>query len=202
MTSSARRIKSNGSHLYLAFLVTSTLILAWNLLVGLYVEELNTAKLAPEDKYLVSTPVFKLGNTQTLCHLVEFQVVCKTTPRIKSIPVYPMFAEYYVDGNGGKVLRPTSPLPLRPIATNWFRPTDPTKYCGGKTKAPCANLGDELGPMLLLKLSGQNEIENRYDGMDVIVIGSVLNYMVSNYPATVKRVGSYHNMTVWGTGTK
>ena len=55
--------------------------------------------------------------------------------------------------------------------------------------------------MLLLKLSGKSVIENRYDAMDVVVIGSVLNYIVANYGDTVKRVG-HHNVTVWGTGTK
>ena len=76
------------------------------------------------------------------------------------------------------------------------------KLVGTDKDTACANLGNELGPILLLKLSRSNFIENRYDGMDVVIIGSVLNYMVTNYKATVKRVGSFHNVTVWGTGTK
>jgi hypothetical protein len=54
-----------------------------------------------------------------------------------------------------------------------------TAYCGGAKDVPCANLGDELGPMLLLKLSGSNIIEKCYDGLDVVVIGSVISFMVS-----------------------
>jgi hypothetical protein len=67
---------------------------------------------------------------------------------------------------------------------------------------PCANLGDELGPMLLLKLSGAEYIESRYDGMDVVIIGSVLNFLTKKYYKSVVKVGNYYNVTVWGTGTK
>jgi hypothetical protein len=38
--------------------------------------------------------------------------------------------------------------------------------------------------------------------MDVVLIGSVLNYLVSNYNHSSKQVGSRYNTTVWGTGTK
>jgi hypothetical protein len=111
-----------------------------------------------------------------------------------------MFADYFIDGDGTKWAK-QSALPSRPIATSWFQP-DPAKFCGGHTSEPCVNLGDELGPMLLLKLSGSKVIEKRYDGMDVIVIGSVLNFLVKKYNETVKRIGSHHNLTVWGAGTK
>eukprot|EP00804_Cyclotella_cryptica_P022084 CCRYP_011570-RC/>CCRYP_011570-RC protein AED:0.04 eAED:0.04 QI:408/1/1/1/0.66/0.5/4/363/440 len=150
--------------------------------------------------YAKSTPVFNLGKNQTLCKLDGFQVVCATTPRKETVAALPMFADYFVDGDGKKWFKQSS-LPSRPIATSWFQP-DPAKFCGGQTLEPCANLGDELGPMLLLKLSGIKLIEKRYDGMDVVVIGSVLNYMVKKYSETVKRIGSYYNLTVWGTGTK
>ena len=69
-------------------------------------------------------------------------------------------------------------MPARPISTDWFRP-DPLKYCAGGDS--CANLGDELGPLILSKLSGRKVVEKRYDGMDVVIIGSVVNFMVSNY---------------------
>jgi hypothetical protein len=117
------------------------------------------------------TPIFKLASNQTLCKLVDFEVVCSTSTRYQNVAAYPLFAEYYTDGDGTK---------------------DP----------PCANVGDELGPMLLLALSGQEYIEHRYDGMDVVIIGSVLNFLVKNYPETVNRVQTFFNTTVWGTGTK
>lgn len=145
-------------------------------------------------------PVFNLGKNQTLCKLVEFQLLCTTSPRNESISALPMFADYFIDGDGTKWSKESS-MPTRPIATSWFQP-DPEKYCGKNTLEPCANLGDELGPMLLLKLSGSKLIEKRYDGMDVVVIGSVLNFMVKKYNQTVKRIGSHHNLTVWGAGTK
>ena len=38
--------------------------------------------------------------------------------------------------------------------------------------------------------------------MDVVVIGSVLNFMVSNYKASTSRIKMTYNTTVWGAGTK
>ena len=145
-------------------------------------------------------PMFKLGRNQTLCNLTGFQVTCKTIPTDRNVSALPMFADYFVDREGEKWYRQSS-QPSRPIAIEWFRPSR-DKYCGANSKAPCANLGDELGPILLLKLSGKKYIEKRYDGMDVLVIGSILNFVVSNYNATVRRIGSHHNVTVWGSGTK
>ena len=145
-------------------------------------------------------PVLNLPPTQSLCKLVGMQVVCQDVPRNQSVTAYPMFADYYTDGNGVQIHK-QSTLSARPIATNWFHP-NVTKTCGNETYPPCANLGDELGPMLLLKLSGQEYIENRYDGMDVVIIGSVLNFLVKKYDSTVERVGNYFNLTVWGAGTK
>ena len=145
-------------------------------------------------------PVLNLPSIQSLCKLVDMQVVCHNATRNESVAAYPMFAEYYTDINGVHVPKQTSPL-LRPIATNWFHPNI-TRSCGNETNPPCANLGDELGPMLLLKLSGQEYIENRYDGMDVVIIGSVLNFLVKKYNMTVARVGNHFNTTVWGAGTK
>ena len=52
------------------------------------------------------------------------------------------------------------------------------------------------------KLAGGLPVEKRFDGMDVVVVGSVLNYMVSNYNASASRIGSRYNITVWGAGTK
>jgi hypothetical protein len=145
-------------------------------------------------------PIFHLPTTQTLCKLNKFEVVCSNVTRTSSIEAYPLFAEYYTDGDGTHVPKQNTPQ-QRPIATDWFRP-NATKFCGGGMYQPCANLGDELGPMLLLKLSGQEYIENRYDGMDVVIIGSVLNFIVKKYDLTVGRLGSHYNITVWGTGTK
>jgi hypothetical protein len=146
------------------------------------------------------TPIFKLASNQTLCKLVDFEVVCSTSTRYQNVAAYPLFAEYYTDGDGTKVPKQSN-LTSRPIATSWFKP-DATKFCGDQTDPPCANVGDELGPMLLLALSGQEYIEHRYDGMDVVIIGSVLNFLVKNYPETVNRVQTFFNTTVWGTGTK
>ena len=146
-----------------------------------------------------SQQFIRLGKEQTLCSLSRFQVICRKFPRnITKIPSFPKFAEYYVDKDGNKVAWQATPE--RPISTNWFRP-ESSRTCGDGSDDLCANLGDELGPMLLLKLSGKSVIENRYDAMDVVVIGSVLNYIVANYGDTVKRVG-HHNVTVWGTVTK
>lgn len=145
-------------------------------------------------------PLFNLPQNQTLCKLNNFEVVCANTTRNTSIESYPLFAQYYTDGDGTHVPKRTTPQ-HRPIATSWFQP-NVTKFCGNLTDKPCANLGDELGPMLLLKLSGAEYIESRYDGMDVVIIGSVLNFMVKKYNDTVRRVGNYYNVTVWGTGTK
>jgi hypothetical protein len=110
-----------------------------------------------------------------------------------------LFADYSVDDNGEKVYKQSSP-PSRPIAIDWFRP-NVTEFCGGKTDAPCVNLGDELGPLLLLKLSGNNFLEKR-KSMDVVVIGSVLNFLVKKHGEREKEVGSNYNITVWGAGTK
>lgn len=153
-----------------------------------------------------SEPVFKLGKQQILCNLLDFRVNCRTTVREKvNVPSFPMFAEYYMDSEGNKIQNQGPLIHSRPVATNWFRP-DPNRVCGGHDAANandfCANLGDELGPMLLLLLSGKEFIENRYDGMDVVIIGSVLNFLVTNHENSVKQVGSHYNVTVWGTGTK
>lgn len=145
-------------------------------------------------------PLLDLPPNQTLCKLNNYEVVCTNMTRNTSVTSYPLFAEYYIDGDGTRVPKQTNPI-HRPISTNWFRP-NVTKFCGNFTDQPCANLGDELGPMLLLKLSGVEYIENRYDGMDVVIIGSVLNFIVKKYNDTVRRVGTYFNITVWGTGTK
>lgn len=145
-------------------------------------------------------PMFRLGKNETLCYLTGFQVTCKTISTERNVSALPLFADYFVDSEGEKRYRQLSQT-SRPIATEWFRPQK-DRYCGQNSKAPCANLGDELGPLLLLKLSGKKYIEKRYDGMDVLVIGSILNFVVSNYNATVRRIGSHHNVTVWGSGTK
>eukprot|EP00956_Cyclotella_meneghiniana_P031590 scaffold83358_cov94-Cyclotella_meneghiniana.AAC.3 len=171
----------------------------------------HTEKLPPARDEGVVQPVVKADLMPSLgrisspmyCNLQELKVVC-TTSRNESEPIYhPMFAEYFLDGSGKKVLRQPRPpsLPKRPIATHWFKP-DPKRYCGDVNSSSCANLGDELGPMLLLKLSGNRVIERRYEGMDVVVIGSVLNHMVTNYENSVHKLGYYYNVTVWGTGTK
>ena len=145
-------------------------------------------------------PLLRLSPNQTLCKLHNYEVVCTNMTRNTSVTAYPLFAEYYTDGDGTHVPRQTNPI-QRPISTSWFRP-NVTKFCGNLTDEPCANLGDELGPMLLLKLSVAEYIANRYDGMDVVIIGSVLNFMVKKYNDTVRRAGNYFNVTVWGTGTK
>jgi hypothetical protein len=145
-------------------------------------------------------PIFQLPTTQILCKLNKFEVVCSNVTRTSSVEAYPLFAEYYTDGDGAHIPKQTTPQ-QRPISTDWYKP-DAAKVCGGRIDQPCANLGDELGPMLLLKLSGQEYIENRYDGMDVVIIGSVLNFIVQKYGKTAERLGSHYNVTVWGTGTK
>ena len=145
-------------------------------------------------------PIFKLAPNQTLCKLVHFEVVCSSGTRHQNVTAYPLFAEYYTGGDGTKVPKQSN-LPRRPMATSWYKP-NATIYCGNQTDPPCANLGDELGPMLLLALSGQEYIEHRYDGMDVVIIGSVLHSLVTNYPNTVNRIQSFFNTTVWGAGTK
>jgi len=69
---------------------------------------------------------------------------------------------------------------LRPISTDWFQPEQ--SKCGENPALPnvrCANLGDELGGLILSWLTGGSEIEKRSGGMDVVVIGSVLWYLVS-----------------------
>lgn len=159
-------------------------------------QKTNSMITRPKD----GPPLFNLPRNQTLCKLNNFSVVCFNTTRNTSIESYPLFAEYYTDGDGTRVLRQSIPQ-RRPIATSWFQP-NVKKFCGNFTNEPCANLGDELGPMLLLKLSGAEYIESRYDGMDVVVIGSVLNFIVKTYNDTVVRVGNYYNVSVWGTGTK
>lgn len=148
-------------------------------------------------------PTFLLRNTPlTLCEPQKFQMVCTTHMRTREfdkINARPIFAEYFTDPNGTKWLK-QKPVPERPISTDWFRP-DPVKYCGSRN-ATCANLGDELGALLLSKLSGNKVIEKRFDGMDVVVIGSVLNFMVSNYKVSTSRIKMSYNTTVWGAGTK
>lgn len=143
--------------------------------------------------------ILNLPGNQTLCKLDGFQLVCSIFPRKENVTAYPLFADYSVDDNGEKVYKQSSP-PSRPIAIDWFRP-NVTEFCGGKTDAPCVNLGDELGPLLLLKLSGNNFLEKR-KSMDVVVIGSVLNFLVKKHGEREKEVGSNYNITVWGAGTK
>lgn len=146
-------------------------------------------------------PIFKLSKYQILCELVGFEVVCSNNTRTNNnVAAYPLFADYYTDGDGTRIRKQSTSI-SRPISTSWFRP-NVTKFCGNMTDLPCANLGDELGPMLLLKLSGQKYIENGERRMDVVIIGSVLNFMVKKYNETVGQVGSHFNVTVWGTGTK
>ena len=146
-------------------------------------------------------PTFKLSKYEVLCKLVGFEVVCSNNTRTNNnITAYPLFADYYTDGDGRRIPKQSAPI-SRPISTSWFRP-NVTKSCGNMTDLPCANLGDELGPMLLLKLSGQKYIENGEQRMDVVIIGSVLNFIVKKHNETVRQVGSHFNITVWGTGTK
>ena len=131
-------------------------------------------------------------------------MICTTASRneSKTTAASPVFADYFIDGEGGEWRRQPS-KPSRLIVTDWFQPG--ASQCGQSpinSNDRCANLGDELGALLLSKLSGDAPIEKRQEGMDVVVIGSVLNWMVSNYNVSVHRIGSSYNTTVWGAGTK
>lgn len=202
----SRGHNKTGSYLYMACMATvitiCTLLLSlnWSFLRNnfnnLEKEKHNLGTKNPtKDASILNLPLM-----QTLCELSGFQVVCHNEARDKPVTADPMFAEYYTGRDGTHILKPATPQ-LRPIATNWFQP-NVARFCGNDSSFPCANLGDELGPMLLLKLSGQKYVENRYDGMDVVIIGSVLNFIVTEYNRTVQKVGNYFNMTVWGAGTK
>ncbi|KAL9183001.1 hypothetical protein ACHAXT_004788 [Thalassiosira profunda] len=150
-------------------------------------------------------PMFNLSGTkQVVCKPYQYQLLCTRSPREDENEItsaLPIFAEYFVD-NVGQMWNKQASKPSRLIATDWFQPKP--SYCGQNPmhlNMRCANLGDEIGALLLSKLSGGTSIEKRYDGADIIVIGSVLNYMVSNYNASAKRIGSRYNTTIWGAGT-
>jgi hypothetical protein len=94
-----------------------------------------------------SPPLFNLPQNQTLCKLNNFEVVCfNNTTRNISIESYPLFAEYYIDGDGTRVMsnRTQSSSSItqqlhhrrRPIATSWFQP-NVTKFCDNFTDHDC-----------------------------------------------------------------
>ncbi len=152
-------------------------------------------------------PQLNIGHSHEICHLHGYELLCKKYERQdQMISAIPRYAAYVEDSNGYQVKRANyatnSVFDLRPLSTAWFHP-DSSK-CGPNPHLPyvrCANLGDEIGGILLSWFSG-SPIEVRQDGMDVVIIGRVLNHIVSNYNRTVNKVGGRFNITVWGTGTK
>lgn len=149
-------------------------------------------------------PAFHLkGRERNICQTQEYNLICNMTTREESsVEALPLFADYFVDVKGQRWHK-RSKKPSRLIVTDWFQPAP--SQCGKNPVNPnlrCANLGDELGALILSKLAGGLPVEKRFDGMDVVVVGSVLNYMVSNYNASASRIGSRYNITVWGAGTK
>jgi hypothetical protein len=116
----------------------------------------------------------KVGSEVEVCHAEGYTLVCTTQPR--------------------------DPRLILP-STDWFHP--PSALCGPKPVSPelrCANLGDEIGALLLHWLTGQ-PIERRTRGPEHLIVGSVINWQIANYPVISQTVGAY-NISVWGTGTK
>ena len=72
------------------------------------------------------------------------------------------------------------------------------------TRIRCANVGDEIGGFLVSYLSGGHPVEHVgiREMMDVVVVGSVLNYVMSSSNVNTHKMGGRYNVSVWGAGTK
>ena len=132
---------------------------------------------------------------QEMCNLGKNGLVCETAVR-------PMDERFVImKKSWQKIDNNTS----RPIITGWYQP-DPS-LCGHDTSLThirCANVGDEIGGFLVSYLSGGHPVEHVgiREMMDVVVVGSVLNYVMSSSNVNTHKMGGRYNVSVWGAGTK
>ncbi|KAL7524400.1 hypothetical protein ACHAWF_002015 [Thalassiosira exigua] len=128
---------------------------------------------------------FVRSGQQQLCKIHGYGLLCDKYPSsaVHAIPAFPIFADYFVDEHGKQWERSNEEInPMtRPISTDWFKPQ--SSLCVTNPvfpNVPCANLGDELGGLLLSWLYVGVPIEKR----------------------SITSLDSRYNTTVWGAGTK
>ncbi|EED93883.1 predicted protein [Thalassiosira pseudonana CCMP1335] len=129
--------------------------------------------------------VANVGQELTRCTLYGYELLCSKVSRTDGsvVSALPRFADYYIDEEKRQWNKSIADETKRIISTGWFQP-DQSKCVPltewHQTDGTAKNLGDEIGGLMLLLLSGGEPIEKR-EG---------------------KQVGSRYNTTVWGTGTK